>query len=167
MKTAARSIAIAAILAGAAIAIHRWCWIPYRLNIVKKTVEQRTFKAFDSVQVESAVIVARNNIDALARAGGDCGRDVDVCMEIAANERILGRWREAIAAYERALRLSKRPEVYYNLAMTELRAGDRETAIEHLVCAVRFDPEVGYIPDPEINAEVHRRAYLASRAAAR
>lgn len=161
----AAAILVIGIAAG--FAIDRWCIQPYSMNIVKKTVERRTLPAFDQAGSASAAIVARTNLEMIARAGGDCSRDIDVCMEVAANERILGHDDRAIAAYQAALKLDRRPEIFYDLAITQLTTGDREHAIENLALAIRFYPEVGYIPDAEVNDEAHRRAFLAAHAAKR
>ena len=51
--------------------------------------------------------------------------------------QMLGRTREAMAAYREALALGASPTAAYNLACCEARAGDREAALMHFELAVR------------------------------
>ena len=155
-----RFLAIALIQAAALWCAYRTSYLPYRFNLAKPDIERHSLRAFEDRNQQLAALQARRNLEVLAKYETACDDDVDLYMEKAANERVLGRMQEAIASYENALEIDHRPEIYFNLGATQLQAGDRERGIENLVTAVRFHPEAGYITDPAINAEVHRRVNL-------
>jgi len=64
----------------------------------------------------------------------------------------LGRPEAAVRAFEEALELERRPEIYAEVGRTHLREDDREAAREAFRQAVRLDPTLtaefrGYLPE--------------------
>jgi tetratricopeptide (TPR) repeat protein len=70
----------------------------------------------------------------------------------------LGDDRGAIAEYERALTIERRPEIYFALGMAQLRALQRAAALDNLTRACAFDPaRLADIPYQDARDEVERR----------
>jgi hypothetical protein len=64
----------------------------------------------------------------------------------------------AIAHYQRALAIERRPEIYLRLGLAQLEALDRKAAIESFVRAGAFDPSlIGEIPYKDVRSETRRR----------
>jgi tetratricopeptide (TPR) repeat protein len=55
---------------------------------------------------------------------------------------LLGRFDEAVAGYEDALRLEPRPEIYFNIGRARLAQGDRLAAETAFARAIRLDPRL-------------------------
>jgi tetratricopeptide (TPR) repeat protein len=157
---AVKLLLIAAIHAAAVYAIVRTSYLPWRRNVMVKWVEKATVASFDDADAQRVAIRARRNLEIIARDPG-AESDLDLLMDAAANERLLGRNDAAAAKYRKALAINRRPEIFFNLGMTLLDGGHREEGIQNLVTAIRFKPDAGYLPDPAINAEVHRRIYAS------
>lgn len=160
--TVRRLFATAVILSAAAIALHRFCWMPVECNLEIARVEQMTARAVYRSRPSIAIVRARQNLEVLNRISERCAANVNVPMLQAANYGILGRHEDAIAAYEAALLVDRRPEIYLNLGLLELELGQREKALGHLATAVRFDRTMlGAIGDPLTIEEVRRKVEAA------
>lgn len=128
-----------AVAIAAACALYFFCVLPYRCNVVKKARLRSTEYAFDQGGTTAGRIAARRNLDALLPCMTSICNDVSLDMLAAANYRILGQPEAAIQLYRDALRRDRRPEIYVNLAMTELAVGDRNAARDHALRAVLFN----------------------------
>jgi hypothetical protein len=84
--------------------------------------------------------MARRNLDVLEPCMRVTCRDVSLDMIAAANLRLLGRDSDAIAMYRHALSLDRRPEIYLNLASSELVLGNRSAARDDTMRATMFNP---------------------------
>ncbi len=157
-----RFVAVAIVLLLGARAIEREAWIPYRLNLIKKQVEASTTAVFPVADRMAVALVARHNLEQLAPYRRACATDVDLWMETAASDRLLGRADDAIAAYQTALTIERRPEIFFNLGITQLGSGHRPEAIDNLARALRFNPQAGYIGDAVLSAEIVRRIQQTS-----
>ena len=133
---------------GSAIAATGWYVVkPQHCNLVEGTV-QRSTERIASIPNDPAmsVPVARQNI-ALLTPCLECADDVNRAMVLAANLRFAGRAEEAIAVYRDALRYDQRPELYLNLAQTQLDMGDETEGLQTLTKACLAAPNfVDYIP---------------------
>ena len=90
----------------------------------------------------------------------ECVRDREAHIDfiLGGVSTALGDDRAAIAAYQRALTIERRPELYFALGMAQLRALDRAAAIESLARACAFDPAwLAEIPYPDVREEVRTR----------
>ena len=75
----------------------------------------------------------------------------------AENLRVLGRHIEAVAAYRRALRFERRPEIYLQLGLTQVEAGQEKEAFIHLLKAVSFDSRLlSAVPFLEIRSRLEK-----------
>lgn len=128
---------LVALVAGGAL--YFFCVLPYRCNVVKKAQLGATNFAFEHARTPTGRLAARRNVDAFAPCLNALCRDVSLDILVAANDRVLGRSDEAIRLYLDALRLDVRPEIYVNLAETELTLGNRKAAREHALRATLFN----------------------------
>jgi tetratricopeptide (TPR) repeat protein len=138
MTTVRRVVAVAVVIA-ACWAFYLFCVLPYRCNVVKKAQLRSTAFAFDQATTLESRIAARQNVDAFLPCMTAICRDTSLDMLAAANYRILGQPETAIDLYHDALRRDQRPEIYLNLAMTELAIGQRNAARDHMLRAALFN----------------------------
>lgn len=123
----------------AALAVWLWCIVPFQFEIALRGLENSTRAAMAASSPESQVI-ARQTLGRVAEFRGRFPGDVRLAMIEAANERLIGRPEDAVAAYRRALQYDRRPEIYFNLAIAESDAHDKTSAAQHLAQALRFSP---------------------------
>src|SRR4051812_13823172 len=112
MRAMRRSAAVllrVAAVAAAAIAFDRLCIEPFRGNLLLRDVLQRS-SAAQLMDTSSATVLARTNLQELARAEKSRRLDAAWYMLDAANCQMLDRWDEAADVYTRALRIDDRPE---------------------------------------------------------
>ena len=77
--------------------------------------------------------------------------------------RLLRRYDEAKEAYRRALALEPRPEIWLNLGAAQAAAGEKETARESFLTAVKLDPRMrSQVPQP-YRGELPTRLELLNR----
>ncbi len=84
--------------------------------------------------------------------------DVTIPFAQAVAEEMSENEQAAIAAYQRALQIDRRPEIYFRLGVVQLAALDRNGGIESLTRACTFDPRLlGEIPYEDVRREVQER----------
>ncbi|HBL29451.1 MAG TPA: hypothetical protein DD490_21675 [Acidobacteria bacterium] len=82
------------------------------------------------------------NIDLLRRAAERDPLEVGIPIARGSQHLLLGQSQAAIDAYEEALRLEPRPEVYLNLGRAYDLAGRSEDAAHAFALALRIDPRL-------------------------
>lgn len=158
MTHVARRAAAVTIILAAGYAFYAFCVVPYQCNVLRKSLTHSTAEAFARRDTPEAAVVGRRNLAAISRCRVPTCRDLDTEMIAAANYRIIGRDADAAQLYRDALRFDRRPEIYYNLANTELAMGRREAAIADFVRASIFNPWlIRDINDGQARAEVLER----------
>jgi len=154
MNAFRRLTAIAVVAAGAC-AFYFFCVLPYRCNRIKNAHILSTEYAYFHAGTPKGSVRAQRNLEELLECMRPTCRDVSLDMIAAANDRVLGRYDEAIRLYRDALRLDRRPEIYVNLAAAEAAAGDRVSAREDLLRAALFSPwVVRSVEDGQLRQEV-------------
>ena len=149
--------AVIAILA--LLSIERACVRPYLANRTTKALMARTIMAYENRESTAGRAMASANLTRLREAERYAPRDIQTLMLQAGNYRALGQHERAAARYRAALAIEQRPEIYMNLAQTQLELMQFDEGIGSYVKAVRFDPfYVAQIPDGSTRAEVVRRA---------
>ncbi len=128
------------IIAAAGFALYRECLIPWRCNQQKKLAETMIVRLTNYGGTVTTPIEARRLVEMIDQCLLRRPEDVDLWVEKAALLRLVERHDEAIAAYQKALSMEKRPEIYAYLGITQAKAGQREEAIASLVTAARFSP---------------------------
>jgi tetratricopeptide (TPR) repeat protein len=144
--------------------------VPYRQNVLKKRVEREfaVLEAGSGTTTANFVVLARirDDIQQVRRALKISPTDVDLHMELAALYRFMGRYDDAVATYQRALRYHRRPEIYVNLAESQFAAGDLAGATENYAYALAFAPEeAAWVPNSMYGAVALRSKELIARIA--
>ena len=140
VRHATRPIVALVILIACGYASFAFCILPYRCNAVKAVTMSSTNNAFPHIGSPRAGEIARRNLNALEPCRRLFCRDLSTEMIAAANYRILGRNDEALRLYRNSLKRDQRPEIYYNIANTEVALGAREAALNDFVRACIFNP---------------------------
>lgn len=153
MKIAASVLIVAA----AAFAAYALAIAPYAQNLDKLALERNT-RGAELAEPFVAARTARANILTARQMLQKNPADVDLYMMLASNQRIVGENQEALAAYDEALRVRPRPEIYLTLGQLQLEMGQRDAAIENMARAVRFEEGLAEeIEDPAVREAVEKR----------
>ncbi|HEX7155542.1 MAG TPA: tetratricopeptide repeat protein [Thermoanaerobaculia bacterium] len=154
----ARVAAFLLLLAGTLYALHRQVYVPFRCaSAVSAGTEALT--AAERRGTAERTRVAR---DVRNRLHG-CERvppplQMRTLYALAEAATALGEHRVAVAYYERALAVDRRPELFFALGIAHLNALDRGAAIENLTRACAFDPaRLAEIPYEDVRAETAAR----------
>jgi tetratricopeptide (TPR) repeat protein len=146
------------VLSAAAYAVRSWVYAPFQCNRAEKQAELATEWAEKHSESFRGVEVGRQTIERMKHCIDVCPTSVDAYMVAAANDFILERLPEAIGNYEAALRYDRRPEIYYELGLAYLEAGQRERATSALfVWNLFYGQHTQVIPDPVVRADVETR----------
>jgi tetratricopeptide (TPR) repeat protein len=141
----------ALVLAGAALAgfaLQKYCAEPYRC-VTRVNEVSSAMAGLDQLKdLRAKVARAETNLLALRALRAQCQTDVNIPFLIGVNEGIAGRPEAAIAAYESALELDHRPEIYNEMGHQRLIQGKIEEAVANYTYAARFGAaaELGYAP---------------------
>ena len=151
----ARTLALAAVWLATiyALVILERTW---KCNLVQREVESSTLRLAVALPDNPGVSrIARRNLELLGECRIFCTTSADWYMASAANERLLGRNADAVAKYERALAYDRRPEIYLNMGLAQLAAGQQVEGVRTLVLACIYNPE--YLDEiSDHNAEVRQ-----------
>jgi tetratricopeptide (TPR) repeat protein len=155
-----RVLVSAVVFAGAALAVHRLCVIPFRANLVMRDVEER-MAVVERVGLFRASSLARLNLADLDRVARSSRLDPAWYLFYGANCEILDRWQDAADAYTHALVIAQRPEIYFSRGLVRLHLGQIDAATADMVTAVRFNPFFVERLDGELRARVTAEAGLS------
>ena len=145
------------IVALAAFAAYTLVVTPDAQNLQKLSLELNT-RGAELAEPFVAARTARANITTAREMLQKNPADADLYMMLASNERIVGMKEEALAAYDNALRVLPRPEIYLTLGQLQLEMGQRDAAIENMARAVRFEEGLNEeIEDPATREAVEKR----------
>jgi tetratricopeptide (TPR) repeat protein len=150
VKSVARVAALVLLLAGTGIALARWVFHPLHCSHVASFAAA----ALEADDARAGAFGTRAEL-----ASCNCVTPPDAVIPVArgAAARVEGDPRAAIADYQRALAIDRRPEIYFQLGLAQLEAGDRPAAIQSLARACAFDPaRLTEISDAEIRQETRR-----------
>lgn len=146
------------VLAAVPYAIRNWAYAPFACNRAEKQAEVATEWAEQHSDSFRGIEVARQTIERMKRCNDVCPTSIDAYMVAAANYWTLERLPEVIASYEASLRYDRRPEIYYELGLAYLQAGQRERATSTLfIWNLFFGQHTEVIPDLAVRAEVEAR----------
>ena len=157
--TVLRRLAAFAIAVAAGFAIYYFCYRPLRCQYVKMVVSKPTEVAYEQSFRPGAATLAQRNLWRLAACDCPGSRDVSFYMLSAANYLVMQDNRRAANAYQAALRLDRRPELYLGLGNTLAKLGERERATQYLLDAIIFNPYMlVWIEDGELRHRVQELA---------
>lgn len=161
MKSAVR-IAIVLFLGGAAAyAIHTRAIVPLRCASAASDGAAALRRAAADRATARRVRNTLRGCECVTSAAG-----MRIRFTLAEAAEMLGEHREAIAHYQHALLLDRRPEIYFALGMVQLDARDRAAAVQNLARACAFDPaRLAEIPYDDVREETARiiRAQYGAR----
>lgn len=140
------------------VAIYHAVFIPLRCNRENKRLQDSTIAAMNQTGARAAV-TARGNLDAVLQSIADCPRVPNFYMIAAANYRILERHEDAARMYETTLTLERRPEIYFQLALTLADMGMHKEGVENFVKACRFVPVLVDQVPAHLREEVRAQLY--------
>jgi tetratricopeptide (TPR) repeat protein len=131
---------------------------PYRCNIVKKNVQTQSIALLDVPLGPAVSRRVHGFIADLQPCAEACPTDADMYMTLAVTDRILGRPDHAIEMYTEALKIERRPELFFNRGVMRLQVGQRALAIEDFMQACAFaDFYLNIIPDLELARQLTHR----------
>lgn len=133
-----RRIAVALVSVLAFAAIYFWCIVPWRCNQVTKVMESAMRDALAGSDESREVL--RSGLAEAEAFRSRIPDNANLNIVVASTYTMLGRYDEALAVYESALRFDRRPEMYFNRAGIRLRLNDAEGAMSDYIRAVRFNP---------------------------
>jgi hypothetical protein len=181
MKRSLRLAALVAIGGVAAFSIWRLCWLPYACNRVKAVAALQLHRITSAATTVEGTRRLRAASEQVERCLRRTPHDVDLNMEAAACDRLLGLNSEAEAHYAAALQVDRRPEIYLEMGSVQYESGHRAAAIYSFGRAlsfatffVNYDPTVPWsgertldlVPPeliPEIQAEAMRQTTELAR----
>jgi Flp pilus assembly protein TadD len=149
----------------ASILCYRLAIVPYQQNLCKKRVQNMLLHMIDAPATGISAKI-RETIQQTQRALRNSPTDIDLYMELAAQYRFIGRPNEAVKTYRDALRYDRRPEIYRNLAESQLAIGNISGAEESYAHAVAFAPEqINIVPDALAGSVTQQAKALTERIA--
>ncbi len=153
----ARAMALLLLCAATGCALHRWAWIPLRCAHAASVGGAALEAAAQRGEYEKQILVRRVRADLEGCARISPPR-VAIPFTLGAAAEVTGDPRTAIAEYERALRIDRRPEIYFRLGLVQLQALEHSAGIESLTRACAFDPALlAEIPYKEVKQEVEQQ----------
>jgi len=153
----ARIVGLVLLAVATLYALDRWALRPLRC-IHAAAVDGELLDQAAKKKNDRTLRLARRTLGQLDDC--ECVSPPDVVIPFArgAASEILGDYKAAIAEYERALQIDRRPEIYFRLGVTQLNALDRPSAIENLTRACAFDPKLlNDIPYEDVRKETKER----------
>ncbi|MEA2338083.1 MAG: hypothetical protein QOE82_2090 [Thermoanaerobaculia bacterium] len=156
VKLIARGAALLLLVAATAYALQQWILKPLRCSFAASTGGAALER------VDPANYASRRLTHDFRAELSDCEcvspPDVAIPMTRAAAAEVDGDRVAAIAEYQRALQIDRRPEIYSLLAMLQDESGNHAGAIDNLTLACAFDPKrISEIPYEDIRIETERR----------
>ena len=157
-----RAVRIAGVIVigiAAAFAIYYWTFIPLRCA----HAAWHGSRALDAAEPRGEYVLRRAASDVRASLRGcDCAPTHELYFTLGGADAALNDPRAAVADYQRALDVDRRPETYFELGMNALDALDRPLAIDSFTRACEFNPaRLAEIPYDDVRIETARRVRAA------
>lgn len=131
------TLAIAAILA---VAVRRWCVVPWTWNERVKSINRAT----DALWDQRGTSLTRQRAEAHIFRLRECPDEPELAVikraVIGSNAVLQERQEIALRAYADSMRWDRRPELLTNLAQLQWEAGQRDEAVRNVVVAASFNP---------------------------
>lgn len=152
MKILLRAVALLLLAAGTGYAIQRWVLQPLHCSHAA-SVGAATLEQIDPTDYRIRSVAGQIHA-ALEGCACVSPPDVAIPMTRAAALEANGDRAAAIAGYERALLIDRRPEIYFQLGLLH----HDSAAVENFVRACAFDPaRLREIPYDDVRKETERR----------
>jgi len=156
MTITLRALALLLLGAVTVYAIERWTLEPLRCTYAASTGAAR-LEAADPADYRTRR-VARQLRNELETCQCVSPPDAGIFMTRAATAEDDGDRIAAIAEYQNALRVDRRPEIYFHVGLLQHEAGNERDAVANLARACAFNPALAAdIPDDSLRMETQRR----------
>lgn len=156
MTVTLRAIALLLLGAATVYAIERWTLDPLRCTHVA-SIGAAMLEGGESADYRIRRAAHQLRID-LERCRCISPPDVGIPMTRAAAADVDGDRATAIIEYQNALRIDRRPEVYFQLGLLQHETGHDDDAVNNLVRACAFNPALfAEIPDDALRINIQRR----------
>ena len=150
-----RTALAALVITAAFFALRDTSYAWFQCNRAEKQAESATEWAEEHAESFRGVSAARRALERMRSCIDRCPASIDPYMVAAADYFVLNQLPQTIAMYEAALHYDRRPEIYFELGMAYLQAGQRERATSTLfVWNLFFGQHTEVIPDPDVKAAV-------------
>jgi tetratricopeptide (TPR) repeat protein len=156
----ARGVAFLLLLVATTYSIDRWVIRPLRCTYTAST-------GADALDHSVPADYKTTRLALLIRAdlaGCTCVSPPNaiIPMTLGAAAEASGDLRAAIAEYQRALLIDRRPEIYFHLGLVQLETLDRTSAFENIMRACAFDPSrIADIPYEDLRLQTEQRLWAA------
>jgi tetratricopeptide (TPR) repeat protein len=153
---AVRCVALLLLVTATAYALERWTLNPLRCGHAASLGAAALDRTSPTViQMQR---LARQIRDDLQDCACVSPPDSSIPMTLGATAEASDDPRVAIAQYQRALQLDRRPEIYFHLGLMQQETLNRPAALENIVRACAFDPaRLADIPYEDVRQETERR----------
>lgn len=153
--TSVRCAGLLLLIAATVYALDRWTITPLRCG-------HSASLGAAALDRESAPFQARRLAGQIRADLQDCAcvtpPDASIPMTLGAAAEASDDPRTAIAEYQRALQLDRRPEIYFHLGLMQQETLNRSAALESIVRACAFDPaRLADIPYEDMRKETEQR----------
>lgn len=139
-------------------ALVRWVYTPYHCIREIAAIGNTTLAADRTGAGARAAALARENLRRARALEKPCRTCVTLYPVIAANELILGRDKDAIATWRRALTIARRPELHFAIGVIHLQHGRVDEAMDEFLIGGRFNPQiVEPLESPDLARELEAR----------
>ena len=156
MNAILRGVALLLLIAATLYALDRWSLQPLRCGHAASLGAAALSRSTPSVyQAQRLTRQLRADLE-----GCEClsPPDANIPMTLGAAAETSDDPRTAIAEYERALLIDRRPEIYFHLGLAQQETLNRTAALENIVRACAFDPSrLDDIPYDEMRKETEQR----------
>jgi tetratricopeptide (TPR) repeat protein len=153
VKVLGRIVILAATVVVCTWALWNWCVVPMQRNAALTAITAST-EAMDTLPDYAKEQRAGANIERLQKLREQWNADVRVPFLIGVNESSAGHHQKAADAFEEALTLDRRPEIYLARGSEMVALGRTDDAVENYVIAVRFGASLN---DAGQSEEIERR----------
>jgi len=156
MTVILRTIALLLLGAATVYAVERWTLDPLRCTHVASTGAEM-LEHVDAADYRTVRAAHQLRID-LERCRCISPPGVGIPMTRATAADVDGDRAAAIAEYQNALRIDRRPEIYFQLGLLQHEIGRDNDAMNNLVRACAFNPALlADIPDDALRSDIQRR----------
>ncbi len=154
--TAVRGAALLLLIAATVYALDRWTVKPLRCghaaSLGAAALDRELPTPFQTQRL------ARQIRDDLQGCECISPPDASIPMTLGAAAEASDDPRVAVAEYQRALQLDRRPEIYFHLGLMQQETLNRSAALENIVRACAFDPaRLADIPYEDVRKDTEQR----------
>jgi tetratricopeptide (TPR) repeat protein len=156
MNAIIRGVALVLLIASTNFALDRWSLKPLRCghaaSLGAATLDREVPTVYQAQRLAREIRAGLHDCECISPP------DASIPMTLGAAAEASDDPRTAIAEYQRALLIDRRPEIYFHLGLMQQESLDHSAALENIVRACAFDPaRLKDIPYDEMRKETEQR----------